>query len=405
MRIAVNAIRVSRQGGGGIDHYIIHLVNQLAKQGLDFDLYTIAPEHFTAVNPDKIFRPFFFKKPFPKEKRMKGMHVSQGQTIGFSRFSFAQVCGDLARMIWAQVFFPFYLLFGKKYDLLFSPSQLDALPFLPRALKQVVTVLDIIPFIFKQQRHKHPFYLKIIFPVALKNAAQLIAISENTKKDLVKFFRISKKKITVIPLANPEFGNGTALPTFSEIQRVKEKQGLKKYIFCLSGNHPHKNLPNLIEAFAFIKNQTDCSLLIAGYQDRALQAKLDALVEERQLADKIKFLGHVDSNDLPALYSGAELFVFPSLYEGFGLPPLEALSYGVPVAVSRSSSLPEVVGEAGIYFDPNDPKELAEKITQLLSDENLRNRLKKLGPERAKNFSWAKTAEATINVFKSAFSL
>ena len=165
MKIAINAIRVSRKGGGGLDHYIIHLVNQLAKMGVDFDLFTVAPHHFTQVNP----------------RRIRNLFI---------------IFGDLIRLIWTQIFFPFYLFFGK-YDLVFSPSQIDALPFSP--VKQVITVLDLIPFILTEQKHKHLFFLKTLFPMALKKGTQIITISENTKRDLLRLFTVPEDLVTVIP--------------------------------------------------------------------------------------------------------------------------------------------------------------------------------------------------------------
>ncbi len=360
MKIAINAIRVSRKAGGGLDHYIINLVNQLAKSGLEFDLFTVAPHHFEQVNPKRIKNPFI-------------------------------IFGDLPRLIWTQILFPFYLIFGQ-YDLVFSPSQIDALPFSP--VKQVMTVLDLIPFILTEQKHKHLLFLKTLFPMALKKGPQIIAISENTKRDLIRLFSVPENNVTVIPLANPVgrlFPNDTVL--------IKKKYNLDRYIFCLSNNDPHKNLARLIEAFSLIKDRSHCHLMIAGYQNPAHQEKLDRLVLEKKIGNRVRFLGHVSDEELQTLYRECEIFVYPSLYEGFGLPPLEALSYGVPTIVSRSSSLPEVVGEAGLYFDPQSVQDMGEKMLQLLMDEKLKAKLRDLGVKQAQLFSWEKTASETIRVF------
>ena len=355
MKIAINAIRVSRKGGGGLDHYIIHLVNQLAKMGVDFDLFTVAPHHFTQVNP----------------RRIRNLFI---------------IFGDLIRLIWTQIFFPFYLFFGK-YDLVFSPSQIDALPFSP--VKQVITVLDLIPFILTEQKHKHLFFLKTLFPMALKKGTQIITISENTKRDLLRLFTVPEDLVTVIPLS----------PLNDCKRPEKSFQNNIPYIFCLSNNDPHKNLARLIEAFSLIKDRSHCHLMIAGYQNPAHQEKLDRLVLEKKIGNRVRFLGHVSDEELQTLYRECEIFVYPSLYEGFGLPPLEALSYGVPTIVSRSSSLPEVVGEAGLYFDPQSVQDMGEKMLQLLMDEKLKAKLRDLGVKQAQLFSWEKTASETIRVF------
>ncbi len=401
MKIAINAIRVSRQGGGGTDHYITHLVKYLAMEGYAFDVFTLAPEHFPNIPSERVKVPFpfnlavissgtaFDESPFPNSVPQPRKPVRQWAAL---------LLGDFVKMFWTQFVFPVRLVLGR-YDLVFSPSQIDALPFPP--VKQVMAVLDVIPFVLKLPLVKHGFYLKNFFPIALKNSAQVIAISENTKKDVVKLFNAPESKITSILLARPEFGDPRTFSK-SDIEELKRKYALSHYILCVSGNHAHKNLPRLIRAFQKISLQTDCKLVIAGYQDAARQAELGQMADEKGLKDRVMFLGHMPSSDLPPLYGGAEIFVFPSLYEGFGLPPLEALSYGVPVAVSNRSSLPEVVGDAGVYFDPESVQEMADQMMVLLKDQDLRLQLREKGLEQAKKFSWQMTARATWQVFENA---
>ena len=402
MKIVINAIRVSRQSGGGLDHYIIHLVNELAKLGLPFDLYTFNPGHFQNVKPEHIIKPFSFCH-ISNTNGLSNIEtvtqtLSQEKLSKFRSF-LGRSIGDMIKLLWTQFIFPFLLVF-RKYDILFSPSQLDALFFTPENLKQVITVLDLIPFILTDQKHKHELYLKYLFPIILRKADHIITISGNTKQDVIKFFGIASQKITPVLLAKPGEGVSSELSNQMEVEEFKRKFGLTQYILCVSGNHPHKNLKRLIEAFFFIKDQTRVQLVIVGYQDKAHQIELDHLVKNNKVEDRIKFFGHVSSEKLSLFYKGAEIFIFPSLYEGFGLPPLEALSYGVPTVVSQTSSLPEVVGDAGLYFDPQDIQDMAHKILQLLNDQKLQEILRRKGMERAKVFAWEKTGELTLEVFE-----
>ncbi len=400
MRVAINAVRVSRQGGGGTDHYITHLVKYLAREGKDFDLFTLVPEQFPDVPAGRIKIPFPFSLMVSKPasgKPVSGNIGAQSSSTGGKslRQYFGRIVGDTIKMLWTQFVFPFRLITGG-YDLVFSPSQIDALPFPP--IKQVMTVLDVIPFVLKLPMVKHEFFLRNFFPMALRRSVKIVAISEHTKKDLVKLFGISESKIAAIPLAQPELGesNGPAP------EAIRQKYKLGRYVLCVSGNHAHKNLPRLLEAFKIVAEKTEWQLAIAGYQDADQQVKLDNWVKQNNMLSRILFLGHTPSADLPPLYQGAELFVFPSLYEGFGLPPLEALSYGVPVASSNSSSLTEVVGCAGVYFDPESVKEMADQMLRVLNDNDLRNQLRSKGIEHAKTFSWARTARATWAAFENA---
>ncbi len=419
MKVAVNAVRVSRQGGGGTDHYITHLVNELAREGKEFDLFTLVPEQFPDVPAHRIKIPFPFNLTRSPRRAPAASSVEQsGNTAelnseadrdskhpsGGAASGLKIALGDFIKLFWTQFVFPFRLVLGR-YDLVFSPSQIDALPFPP--VRQVMTVLDVIPFVLNLPLVKHGFFLRNFFPAALRNSARILAISANTRKDLVKLFGVAESKIAAVPLARPEpnstgKASGNVTPEQS-LEAIRKKYGLSRYILCVSGNHAHKNMPRLLEAFQIIAPKTDCRLVIAGYQNAAQQLGLNEQREKSGLGERVVFLGHAPDGDLPPLYRGAELFVFPSLYEGFGLPPLEAMSYGVPVAVSRRSSLPEVVGEAGVYFDPENAQDMADQMLRVLNDQNLRDDLRRRGPERAKEFTWRKTAQATWAVFENAF--
>jgi len=188
----------------------------------------------------------------------------------------------------------------------------------------------------------------------------------------------------------------------SASDELRHRLGLPDHYALYVGiNKPHKNLPRLVEAFARITHHVSrFTLVIAGHEDpRYPQAR------ERAAAlglDSVMFLGAVAEEDLPALYSGADLFVFPSLYEGFGLPVIEAMACGTPVACSNVSSLPEVAGDAALLFDPHTPESIAAAICQTLQNAELRERLRRRGLEQAGHFSWEHAARLTLEAYRQA---
>jgi glycosyltransferase involved in cell wall biosynthesis len=285
-------------------------------------------------------------------------------------------------------------------DLYHSPYYL--MPYRP-GIPTVLTVYDLIPLHFPQfvsARARLLFRLAMI--LALRAADQVIAISEATRQDLQRAFRLPQEKIQVIPLAAEQ---NFRPPTAGEIQRVRSKYSLpEEYVLYLGINKPHKNLAGLVGAWAQLTRQRlsgNEKLVIAGAWDpRYPQVK--QLATRLNLTQAIIFLGTIPDADLPAVYGAARLFVFPSLYEGFGLPVLEALSCGTPVACSRASSLPEVAGEAAVYFDPAGPDRIAEVLARTLNNEALLEDLSARGLEQARKFSWRRTAQQTTQVYRQA---
>jgi alpha-1,3-rhamnosyl/mannosyltransferase len=188
------------------------------------------------------------------------------------------------------------------------------------------------------------------------------------------------------------------------LEAVRRKYGLPEYfVLYLGSNKPHKNLGRLVEAWAQFRNSKFeiRSLVVAGHWDsRYPQAQQKAT--ELGLGEAVRFLGDVSEADLPALYNLATVFAFPSLYEGFGLPPLEAMACGTPVVCANTSSLPEVVGDAALLFDPLDVPALAAALAQALSDADLRTALHARGLARARLFSWERTARETLAVYRQA---
>jgi alpha-1,3-rhamnosyl/mannosyltransferase len=269
------------------------------------------------------------------------------------------------------------------------------MPYRP-GVSTVVTLYDLVPL--QQPRGYSPF-ARLMFAatvrLAARAAAQLITLSRASARDLQRRFSLPQARLTVIPLAaDPAFVPQPA----AAIAALRARLGLpENYLLYFGSNKPHKNLPRLVRAFMALQDTPP--LVIAGHWDPRFP-------EARQLAEgaglRVRFLGPVTSGDLPALYSGALLFVFPSLAEGFGLPPLEAMACGAPVVCSGASSLPEVVGDAGLLFDPADTAALQAALQRALADSGLRQELRQRGQARAAQFTWRATAEQTAAVYARA---
>jgi len=224
----------------------------------------------------------------------------------------------------------------------------------------------------------------------------IIAVSENTKKDIVKILDIPSEKIKVIYEAGDEvFGKKS---TLRGIENAKKKYGISgNYILAVGTLEPRKNLKRLIMAFSKVRRNSSLSLVIAG--NAGWGGELEGL-QGKILG--VRFLGYVPKEDLAPLYAGAQCFVYPSLYEGFGLPILEAMASGCPVVTSNISSLPEVAGEMAVLVDPENIRDITEGIKEAITK---REEFIKKGFERAKEFSWEKTARQTLEVYQNLLSL
>jgi len=298
-----------------------------------------------------------------------------------------------ARYLWEQSVLPFQ---AKKYhlDLLHSLGYVQPL-YLP--CPSIVTIHDLnfynlAPYFSSVKRTALRFFITR----SAKKADHILTVSEFGKSQLEEILGIPRGKVTVTYNAVKERTMG-ALP-FAELQ---QRYGiLKPYILGLSSLSPHKNMTALIKAFVLVKEAgfTELQLVLAGHPPTD-KSSLDALIKQTKLQDNVLFTGYVPDEVLPSLYAHAELFVFPSLYEGFGIPVLEAFTYGTPVASSSAASLPEIAGDSAVYFDPRNVEEMAEIIIRLLQDERLRDTLVAKGKERAKEFTWEKSARKTLEVY------
>jgi glycosyltransferase involved in cell wall biosynthesis len=271
------------------------------------------------------------------------------------------------------------------------------MPYLaPRPL--VLTIHDVIPV---RLPHLFPLHKRVLYRIslllALRAAAVVICISEATLSDLKAEFRLDRSRILVI---HEGVGGSFHPHPKRELDRVQAAYALPSgYILYLGTTKPHKNLPRLIDALARLH---PCPpLVIAGDEDSRYK-ETRRLVERMGMGNRVRFTGAVKEDDLPALYSGARAFVFPSLYEGFGLPVLEAMACGVPVACSGIPSLRETAGDAALFFDPQDQDSIAAALERLLTDELLCSDLQTRGLRRSAELSWDVAAQKTLEAYRLA---
>ncbi|MEA5462709.1 glycosyltransferase family 4 protein [Leptothoe sp. PORK10 BA2] len=296
------------------------------------------------------------------------------------------VRGHLKRLWWLQSKMPHYYR-KLQSNLIFSP--------LPEAplysdCRFIVTVHDLIPLRFPAQFSAHlvGYFRYYVRQVAVQ-AEHIFCDSVATANDLTEFYGISASKITPILLA---YDKGHFKPC---------QQEQKSYFLYIGRQDPHKNLPRLIEAFQRVyQANKGLELWLVGPKDKRYTPMLLEQAEAAGVGNNVRFLDYVAYNDLPKLLGGAIALVFPSLWEGFGLPPLEAMACGTPVITSNLASLPEVVGDAAILIDPYNVDELADAMHLLAQDVPLQTQLRAAGLARAKQFSWEKTGQQTAEVLK-----
>jgi glycosyltransferase involved in cell wall biosynthesis len=243
------------------------------------------------------------------------------------------------------------------------------------------------------------FYVLRLLPILMRRLSRVIAVSHSTAKDIRSFVRVPESMITVIH-------NGADLQRFS-IQAPQHKDVLSKYditkpyiIYTARLEHPGKNHVRLIEAFCKMQNNCDVQLVLTGAQWTGSEFILRR-IKDLNLGSSIVVTGFVPHEDLPALIQQASLFAFPSLYEGFGIPLLESMAAGTAVCAANVSSLPEVLGDAGLLFDPNDSQDMARVMQCLLQDSDLRNDLITKGYERSTSFTWDRTVSAMKALYQS----
>ncbi len=298
-----------------------------------------------------------------------------------------------SKKLWTMIGLSQKLLSDKKnLDVFFSPTHY--LP-LTTPVPSAVSILDVSYLKYPQLFNKRDLYqLRFWGGWSVKKAKKILTISNSSKDGIIEAYGVSPEKVTVVyPGISPK-------EEIKNMEELTKKYNIKgKYILFVGTLQPRKNIERLIEAFSKIFDK-DLTLIIIGKKGWMFEEILDA-PKRFGVSEKVKFLDSVMDDELPGFYKNAEFFILPSLYEGFGLPVLEAMQYGCPVITSSVSSLPEAGGDAVLYVDPEDTFDIKSKMEKLLKDQKLREELIKKGYQQVKKFSWDKTAKDTIKVLES----
>jgi glycosyltransferase involved in cell wall biosynthesis len=326
-----------------------------------------------------------------------GLNVSQPNLDTWpTRVSYDNhVAGDL----WLLAYLPFRLR-RLGADVYHGPAVF--LPLVKLGYRTVVTVHDLVSFLFPETvPRKYSLYMRLMTRLAVHSADHIIAVSRATRDDLVRVLGVREDQVAVIHEGVASEFAGSPAPEAEEA--VLRRYGIRAPYCLFVGNlEPRKNLGRLVEAFALLaaRGGVDLQLVLAGTRGW-LYRDIFRAVEAHGLSARIVVTGYVPSPDLPTFYRAAACFVFPSLYEGFGLPVLEAMSAGTPVVASRVGAIPEVAGDAALLVDARRPAELAEAIWSVLTEPALRSRLATRGRARARLFTWDRMARETLAVYRA----
>jgi len=281
--------------------------------------------------------------------------------------------------------------------------QYTAPPFAPCP---VVTTIHDLAFEHLPETFNRRSWMQLRLTVrrTARRAAHIITVSEYSRRDISQTYGIAPKRITVTPEAAPT--HFAPVTNETELKKIRENYGIEvDYILSLCSIQPRKNLERLIEAYSCLRGirpESKLPQLVLAGKRGWLDSGTFRAVERNGLGKHVLFTGYIPEQDLPALYSGANCFVYPSYFEGFGLPVVEAMQCGVPVIAGNRTSLPEVVGEAGLLFDPFDTSALVEAITRILDDSECRAELRAKGLQRAGDFNWKTTAQLTLMTYQQA---
>ncbi|AKG24644.1 glycosyltransferase family 4 protein [Calothrix sp. 336/3] len=295
--------------------------------------------------------------------------------------------GHLKRLLWSEFKLP-KIYNNLQSSLIFSPIPEASLS---NKFRHVVMVHDLIPLRFPKRFSPLTPYFHYYIPSVLRRAEHIICNSQATARDIVDFYQISPDKITPILL-------GYDKDNFRHFADKGRKE--KPYFLYLGRHNPYKNLHRLVSAFAALSNCQNYELWFAGPKDNKYTPLLTKHIQELGLTSQVKFLDYVPYQELPQIIAGAIAMVFPSLWEGFGFPVLEAMACGTPVITSNLSSLPEVAGDAAILINPYNISEITEAMYTIATNNQERDRLITAGSHQVKKFSWQKTGQATAEILQ-----
>jgi glycosyltransferase involved in cell wall biosynthesis len=363
-------------GKSGISRYIIKLLEQFAMMddGPEWEVVVYEEEQSIFLPPSERMSPYCCGK---------GLH------------------NPVLNVAWHQVALPL-LCRSRGYDAVFLPAANRRLPFWVPC-PSIGTVHDFSGIhVAEKYDPARMFFIKSVTPFLTRRLSMVLTVSESSKRDIVEVCGIPEDRVKVTP-------NGVDLEVFrpqvreETVTRVQDRYGLRTpYILYVSRiEHPGKNHKRLIEAFNRLKSRTGCphSLAFIGSPWSRAEEVFRA-AEQSPFAGDITFVGFADGADLPALYGAADLFAFPSLYEGFGMPILEAMACGTPVVCSNLSSMPEVAGDAALLFDPYHEEDMCHVMERMLQDAALRQQCVDRGLARCKEYSWARTAALTLDAIR-----
>jgi glycosyltransferase involved in cell wall biosynthesis len=369
MRIGIDATICITNKPTGIGIYTINIINALAKLHDDLVVWTV-DDTGMALEKDKI-------RPVLQGLRFIGKNLYQ------------------IRPFWLERFLP-RLLKREGVDVLFStvPSALSR-----SRVPHVSTVLDIIPLIFPGEMPAPVVWnYKYRLPAILKNATALVTISEHTKNDVERHYNINPQCMHTVPLG---YDKANFKPKDGAVTLPRYGLETNGYLLYVGNASPRKNLNTLIKAYSQVTSTIPHKLVLCGAKTGTETKQLRELISQYNLGGKVVLLDYVRYTDLPALYSGAALFVYVSLYEGFGLPILEAMACGTPVLASNTTSIPEVAGEASVLIDPTNCDSIANAIVRIISDGKQLQRMSDAGLKRCTEFSWNKSAQQILSLLKS----
>jgi len=379
MKIAIDISSLATQKRTGIENYIFNLCKNLAKVDKEnkYILFGNSYGHYQSLR---------------EAVEEIGVENYQNMSARISRMP-----RTVLKLIWKYMHIPSAECLVGNIDIFHASTIMP--PPLKKA-KLVVTIHDLVPMKFKEFfTQEGAQYFRDYFKNTIPRSDAIIAVSNSTKNDILEYFNIPEDRIQVIPQAASD--NYKQIQDGSAINKVKAMYGLDRdYILFVGTLEPRKNITNLIRAYNILPDylKRDHLLVICGKKGWYYE-EIFRTVKELKLEDKVIFTGYAPDEDIPLLMNEAEVFVYPSLYEGFGLPPLEAMACGTPVISSNVSSIPEVVGNAGILINPNDVEELSDAILRLLDSDELRAQLAEKGLKQAGKFSLRKTAEKTVEIY------
>lgn len=333
-----------------------------------------------------------------KDPREQALLQARLGCIGRSNVRFVALFGK-NKFVWNLISLPWFLL-RNQVDTYHTQYILPL--FVPKRVRVINHIHDVSFRAFPELiSWKDRFFLWLFIPRSLRRADAIVVPSQFTKDEITRFFGTDPQKIHVVPNALSE----DFLQTYSaeEVRRVREKYHLsERYIVSVGTLQPRKNIPLLIRAFALVRERLpDMTLVIVGNRvGHHVDSCIDETIAELHLESAVIFPGYVEQSDLPLLMRGAQVFAFPSLYEGFGIPALEAMSQGVPVLCSATPCLQEVAGESALYFDPVSIADCQEKLYTLLTDMEQRVNGISRGKGRLSLFSWRKSAALLLSVYR-----